>query len=123
MSSHRILRNRKVDTSEVGSDEIGMEREKVPQVSQLDEGDNRSDSDSNMAANQVPPTKSEQSHDETMRPQQPSQALPQDSESDQTMSGSLHTVLTNILASLQGSKEETASLRRGLIVTKKKLSK
>jgi hypothetical protein len=112
MTSYRILRNRKADTSEVGFDEIEMNRERVSQVSQLDEGDNPSDSNRNMAADQVPPANSEQSHDETMWPQQQSQALPQDSESDQTMPGSLHTILTNILASLQASKEETASLIR-----------
>jgi hypothetical protein len=90
MSSYRILRNRKADTSEVGSSEV--EREKLSQVSLLDEDDDRSDRDSDIAANQVPPTSSEQAPNETARPQQTAKVLPQIIESDQ-MAGSLHTIL------------------------------
>jgi hypothetical protein len=48
-----------------------------------------------------------------MRPQVPSQAPQQDSVSGQS-SESIHTILVNLSASVQASKEETASLIRSV---------
>jgi hypothetical protein len=103
-----MLRNRKPNASETGSSETEMEREKVLQISQLDDGDGPSDGDNHIAANQIPPASSELSSNKT-RPQQPPQVLPQDSEQDQ-MLDTLHTILANILESVQASKEEITAL-------------
>jgi hypothetical protein len=100
MSSHRILRNKKPEGNEIGPDE--MERDQRTPVSQVDEGG--------------VPTNNQPTPDETMRPQVPSQASQQDSESGQS-SDSIHTILVNLLASVQASKEETASLIRSVRIS------
>jgi hypothetical protein len=68
MSNPRVLRNKTADISEVVPDEIEMEREKRIQVLQLDESERKSDSNCNVAANQIPPTNSEQARNETEVP-------------------------------------------------------